>query len=85
MAGVWQAVAMDSLKFYLGPPCPTLLPSPCLEDTKGVDRHLYVKNPVRHSSVLSTTMKRERREEVNKKRIKERKEWKRERKKENKI
>jgi hypothetical protein len=23
--GVWQGVAMDSLKFHLGPPCPTLL------------------------------------------------------------
>jgi hypothetical protein len=23
--GVWQAVAMDSLKFYPSPPCPTLL------------------------------------------------------------
>jgi hypothetical protein len=23
--GVWQGVATDSLKFYLGPPCPTLL------------------------------------------------------------
>jgi hypothetical protein len=23
--GVWQGVAMDSIKFHLGPPCPTLL------------------------------------------------------------
>jgi hypothetical protein len=23
--GVWQGVAMNSLKFHLGPPCPTLL------------------------------------------------------------
>jgi hypothetical protein len=23
--GVWQGVAMDSLKYHLGPPCPTLL------------------------------------------------------------
>jgi hypothetical protein len=23
--GVWQGVALDTLKFYLGPPCPTLL------------------------------------------------------------
>jgi hypothetical protein len=23
--GVWQGVAMDSLKFHPGPPCPTLL------------------------------------------------------------
>jgi hypothetical protein len=23
--GVWQGVAMDSLKFHLGPPCPTIL------------------------------------------------------------
>jgi hypothetical protein len=23
--GVWQGVAIDSLKFHLGPPCPTLL------------------------------------------------------------
>jgi hypothetical protein len=23
--GVWQGVAMDSLKYYSGPPCPTLL------------------------------------------------------------
>jgi hypothetical protein len=25
--GIWQGVAMDSLKFYPGPPCPTLLRS----------------------------------------------------------
>jgi hypothetical protein len=23
--GVWEVVAIDSLKFHLGPPCPTLL------------------------------------------------------------
>jgi hypothetical protein len=25
IVGVWQGVALDSLKFHLGPPCPTLL------------------------------------------------------------
>jgi hypothetical protein len=25
--GVWQGVAMDSLHFYSGPPCPTLRPA----------------------------------------------------------
>ena len=52
---------------------------------RGVGRHLYVRNPVGHSSVLGTTIKRERREEERKKRGREK--WKRdikERKEQNK-
>jgi hypothetical protein len=38
--GVWQGVAMDSLKLYPGPPCPTHLPPTGRPPLKWTDDHL---------------------------------------------
>jgi hypothetical protein len=49
--GVWPGVAMDSLKFHLGPPCPTLLrPAgrPPLKRPYGCFKGRAVLYPLKH-------------------------------------